>query len=115
MDLIEINGLVFTGMHGVYKKERAQPQRFGVDVGVAYDARRAGVSDRIADAVDYAPIRDIVCKVIQQQSHNLIEKIATTIANHILVDSRISSARVTVRKLDLWDNGTPSITITRPS
>ena len=114
MDLIFINGLVFTGTHGVQKHEKKHRQRFCIDLAVSIDSRPAIASDAITDAVDYGPLRDTVRQVIEQESHNLIETIANRITTKILSDSRIDIIQVTIRKLDIWGNGTPGILITRP-
>jgi len=43
----------------------------------------------------------------------LIETIAERIALQILTDVRIHSVRVSVRKIDIWENGVPGVEITR--
>jgi dihydroneopterin aldolase len=114
MDLISIDSLVYSGTHGVHKREKHEQQRFSIDLDALIDTRRASTSDHISDALDYGPIRNIIREVIEGESFDLIEKIADTIATRTLADARISAVRVTVRKLDIWGNGTPRITIIRP-
>ena len=48
MDRIELEGMVFSGRHGVRPAERAEPQEFRVDVKVDADLSEAGLSDRVA-------------------------------------------------------------------
>ncbi len=114
MDLIFINDLVFSGTHGVHKHEKRQQQRFSVSLSAAVDTRPASKSDQIVDALDYAPLRDIIRDVIEHESYNLIETIAETIAFRVLKDTRIKSVRIAVHKLDIWGNGIPSVIINRP-
>jgi 7,8-dihydroneopterin aldolase/epimerase/oxygenase len=113
MDLIVIRNLVFSGTHGVQPQEKKKPQRFLVNIEARLDTAPAAVSDRLEDTVDYAPLREIARHVIEKESHNLIERIAQRIAGRILHDVRIVSVVVRIDKPDIWENGTPSISIER--
>ena len=113
MNTLFIRNLLFSGAHGAQRHEKSQKQNFGIDVTLAVDTRPAFLSDNLKDAVDYAPIRELIRDIIENSSFNLIETIVHTIADRILLDSRISTVTITLTKLDIWGNGTPGISITQ--
>ena len=59
---IELQGIELHGFHGVLEHERAEGQRFLVDVELDLADETAATSDRIEDAVDY---RDVVAAVVE--------------------------------------------------
>ncbi len=113
MDIIHIDNLIFSGKHGVYEKERNLEQEFEVSVVLSFDVSRAALSDKISDTIDYSEAKKAVRGVIEGSSCYLIEKLARDIADKLLGDTRIESVKVTVRKIHVWDNGIPGVTITR--
>ncbi len=114
MSTIFVKGLVFDGIHDVSPEERKRAQPFGVDVELEVDIERAEGSDRLEDTVDYKRLKSVVQAVIQGSPRNLVEKLASDIAEKILLaDSRICSTTVSVKKLGVWDNGIPGVVITK--
>ena len=116
-DRIEIRGLRALGLIGVNPEERERPQPFEVDFDVDVDTSKAGMSDDLADTVDYARLAVLAEQVVVTEPHLLLERVAERIAQVLLAsDERIESTRVTVRKLrppipaDLTTSG---VTITR--
>jgi len=99
-DRIEIRGLHVLGTHGVLAEERARAQPFEVDLDLALDLGPAGDTDALADTVDYG---DVVARVIDvvagPRSYQLLETLAGVIASEVLVDHRVVSTTVTIRKL----------------
>src|ERR1700688_3965780 len=81
MDRILLEGMSFQGRHGVRPAERERPQEFKVDVEVDSDLSEPGKTDRIEDSVDYRRIRAIAKEVIEGESQNLIETLASRIAD----------------------------------
>jgi dihydroneopterin aldolase len=112
-DCIHIDDLVYCGKHGVGDVERATAQPFKVSIKLAVDTRAAGLSDRITDTTDYKVIRNIVRRTIEDETFHLVEAIADRVASQILEDSRIRSVAVCVKKMAIWDNGIPGVTIVR--
>ena len=104
-DKILLKGLAFYGHHGVSPHEKALGQRFIVDVTMECDARVAGLSDDLADAVDYVPAYEIVKAVMEGESKDLIESVAKDIAGQILETLNVSAVRVTVKKPEVAIRG----------
>ena len=104
-DKIFLKGLMFYGHHGVSPHEKALGQRFIVDVTLECDARAAGQSDDLRDAVDYVPAYEIVKAIIEGDSKDLIESVAEEIAGRILEELDVSAVSVTVKKPEVAIQG----------
>ena len=104
-DKILLKGLAFYGHHGVSPHEKALGQRFIVDVTMECDTRAAGLSDDLADAVDYVPAYEIVKAVMEGESKDLIESVAKDIAGQILETLNVSAVRVTIKKPEVAIRG----------
>ena len=114
MDYIHIDKLVVRGKHGVMDRERKVEQEFEISLRLGVgDTSAAAKSHKIADAVDYAPVRDSIVSIIETHSYFLIETLADTIATEVLKDKRIKTLELTIKKPEVWDNGVPGLTIVR--
>jgi dihydroneopterin aldolase len=99
MGTVHITGLRELGIHGVLPEEQTRPQPFEVDVEMTVDVSLAGESDRLEDTVDYSAVSEAVSRVVRSERYHLLERLATRIAEVCRVDERVTSVRVTVRKL----------------
>ncbi len=113
MDTIHVENLVFSGKHGVGEEERNLEQEFEVSAELAIDTTRSAQSDDISDTVDYSVVKNIIRDAVEGSSCYLMEKLAQDIATRILVDAKVARVSVTVRKTHIWENGVPSVTVTR--
>ena len=93
MIVVELRGLRVFGRHGVHAYEREQGQDFLFDVDLEVGER--GVSDRLEDAVDYGAVARTVAEVSDEQAYNLLEALATAVADELL--RRFGAERVVVR------------------
>jgi dihydroneopterin aldolase len=98
MDQITLEGMVFSGRHGVRPAEREEPQEFKVDVQVDADLQESGRSDRVEDTVDYRRIYATAKGVIEGESANLIEALAQRIADQVLELRGVVKVSVRVAK-----------------
>jgi dihydroneopterin aldolase len=97
-DRIDLRGLRARGYHGVYGFERAQGQDFAVDVTLELDLGRAAATDDVADTVHYGELAERLVAVVTGEPVNLIETLATRLADVCLADGRVAAATVTVHK-----------------
>lgn len=98
-DEIAVRGMTFYGYHGAKPEEKTLGQRFVVDVLVRADLSAAGKSDDLADTVDYGQIHRAVRAVVEGESLNLIEAVATRICVAVLkISDLIEEAETIVRK-----------------
>ena len=98
MDEIRIEGIRGFGYHGLFEKEKEQGQEFIVDLTLHLDLTRAGVSDEIATTINYGAVALRVKSLIESDSFNLIERLATVIAESLKEEFTLPSITVTVHK-----------------
>ena len=98
-DAIEIRGLRVLGTHGVLVEEIARPQPFEIDLDVETRLVDAGASDDLVQTVDYGPIVETVCKLVESSHFALLESLASAIADAVLDDPRVDAVMVKIRKL----------------
>ncbi len=99
MDVIELRGLRVMGTHGVLAEEHVRAQPFEVDLDVEADLGPAGDSDDLAETLDYGAVAKVVSDVVAGPHLQLLETLATRIADAVLADHRARSVTVTIRKL----------------
>jgi dihydroneopterin aldolase len=97
-DKIFLHGMVFYGYHGVNPEERAQGQRFVVDLELSRDLSPAGLSDDLASTVNYASVFKVAREVMEGPPCSLIEAVAERLAGAILSRFEVEEVRVRVRK-----------------
>jgi dihydroneopterin aldolase len=98
MDRIALEGMVFSGRHGVRPAERGQLQEFKVDIKLKADLVQPGRSDRVAETVDYRRVYAIAKAVVEGESVQLIETLAHRIAEQVLELERVAAVSVRVAK-----------------
>ncbi|MDB5266150.1 MAG: dihydroneopterin aldolase [Parcubacteria group bacterium] len=113
MDFLHIDDLLVSATHGHYEPEWSREQRFLISLRVGFDSRPAGNTDTLADTIDYDALKKAVNDILAADRRYLIEKLANDIAEQILTDGRALEVTVTIKKLDVWENGVPGVTITR--
>jgi len=98
-DEVFLDGLRFYAYHGVNPEERAQGQRFTVDVRLVADLRDAGRTDDLARTLNYSAAFKRVRAIVEGEPRDLIEAVAEEIATALLGDFPSAQAvTVTVRK-----------------
>jgi dihydroneopterin aldolase len=98
VDRIALQGMSFSGRHGVGAAEREHAQRFKVDIELDADLSEAGRTDRLADTIDYRQVRAIAKDAIEGESVKLIETLATRIAEGVLALPKVRAVTVRVAK-----------------
>lgn len=99
VDRIVISGLRELGVHGVLPEEQVRAQPFEVDLELYLDLRAAGDNDDLAATVDYGAVGEAVARVVRDEHHQLLERLATRIAQVCREDGRVQRVVVEVRKL----------------
>jgi len=112
---VELRGLRVFGRHGVHEHERRDGQGFLFDVDL--DVGDRGASDRLADAVDYSAVARTVREISDAHAYDLLEALATGVADELL--RRFEAERVVVRvtKPDVRPGGlegTPGVSVSKP-
>ena len=95
--VIEIRGLEVFAHHGVHEHERRDGQTFLIDARLTVPGE-AGDSDRLEHAVDYGTVCARVVELAGGGPYNLIERLATVIADDLAARFAVSAVEVTVHK-----------------
>lgn len=117
MDVVSIRDLRVETHIGVTKEERSRAQTVSIVVDMETDAAASGVSDDIADTVDYDKVSTQVADLVRSSEFHLLEALASRIADLVLQYEGVDRVTVEVTKerppID-EDVGAVVITIERP-
>lgn len=103
MDTVFIKGLQLETIIGCYEREKTTPQRIELDIDMAWDNRKAGDTDELAYALDYATVTQHVTDLLQSNQFQLVETLAERIASMIMSDFDVQGVRIRLSKLDAID------------
>lgn len=97
-DRIFVKDLLVRGVIGINDWEREQRQDVLVNLTLFVDAGAAGLSDEVADALNYRTVTKAVIDYVESSRHYLVEALATAIARICVVDHGAERAIVRVEK-----------------
>ena len=104
MDKIILKGIRFHGYHGVVEAERQLGQKYEIDLELMTDLATAGKTDDLAHTIDYTQVVQLAVKIGTQQSFQLFETLAETIAEAVLAQFQIEEVRIAVKNYPLPSN-----------
>lgn len=96
--VIELRGLRVVAVHGALEEEKSRAQPFELDIDVTLGPG-AGRGDAIENTVDYGQMASLAVEVVTRQTRNLLESVASDVADVLLEQDSVVSATVVVRKL----------------
>jgi dihydroneopterin aldolase len=99
VDRVRITGIRALGVHGALPEEQVRAQPFEVDVELVLDLHAAGASDSLDDTVDYGAVCEAVSRVVATEHYQLLERLASRIAEVCGADPLVQTTIVEVRKL----------------
>ncbi|MCK0113718.1 2-amino-4-hydroxy-6-hydroxymethyldihydropteridine diphosphokinase [Ornithinimicrobium sp. F0845] len=97
-DRITLTGVTAYGHHGVLASEKQEGQEFSVDLVLEVDLSRAGASDDLRHTVNYAEVAADAVALLEGPSQDLIETVATQIADAVLTRPLVEAVEVTLHK-----------------
>lgn len=97
-DRILIRNLRVFGHHGVLPEEAERGQVFVLDLDLAMDLEPAGRSDELERTVDYGGLTARVAELVAGNRRQLLEAVASDVADLLLADERVLQVRVRVAK-----------------
>jgi len=96
---INIDELEVYAYHGVLEEEKRLGQKFLISVEIILNNMSTSYNDDITTSVNYADVCGLISHVVQETKFNLIETLAETLAERILLEYyRIKSVKVKVSK-----------------
>jgi dihydroneopterin aldolase len=96
--LVFMRDLEIVASVGVFEHEKRYEQPIVVSIDLVVSDTYDGVSDRLANVLDYSKVVDGISRLVQREHVNLIETLAERIATHCLTDGRVESVRVRIEK-----------------
>ena len=97
-DQIHIKDLLLRTIIGINDEERRARQDVLINITLYVDVTKAGLSDNIADAVNYRTITKRIISLVETSRFYLVEKLAARIAEIGLEDVRVERIIVRVEK-----------------
>ena len=96
-----VHDLEIVASIGVYEHEKRYEQRILISADLWVRDDYDGVSDRLADVLDYDKVLDDIVRLAQSEHVNLNETLAERIARRCLSDERVVRVRVSIAKPDV--------------
>ncbi|ATZ12735.1 bifunctional dihydroneopterin aldolase/7,8-dihydroneopterin epimerase [Erwinia amylovora] len=95
MDIVFIDQLSVITTIGVYDWEQTIQQKLVFDVEMAWDNRKAAVSDDVNDCLSYADVAEAIIDHVGQGKFALVERVAEEVAT--LLMARFASPWVRIK------------------
>ncbi|MFD1040721.1 dihydroneopterin aldolase [Virgibacillus byunsanensis] len=92
MDKILLNQMEFYGYHGLFPEEKKLGQRYYVDVSLNVNLQKASQSDDMNDSIDYGHVYELIKRVVEGESKNLIESVAEDITRELFLSFNLLKA-----------------------
>jgi len=93
-----VHDLEIVASVGVLEHEKRYEQCIVISAELTVRDEYDGVSDRLADVLDYSKVVDGIVRLVQSEHVNLIETLAERIAGQCLSDTRVEAVRVRIEK-----------------
>lgn len=98
-DCIQVRGLELLVYCGVLPEEQARRQPFEFDLDIELDMGEAGRTDDLAATVDYGELSNRLAELLHEERFQLLERMATRVAEVALENERVQAVTVSARKL----------------
>jgi dihydroneopterin aldolase/2-amino-4-hydroxy-6-hydroxymethyldihydropteridine diphosphokinase len=85
MDKITIKNLEIFANHGVFPEENVLGQKFVVSAVLHTETRKAGLTDRLADSVNYGEVSHFIKKFVEGHTFCLLESVAERLVQELLL------------------------------
>ena len=95
---VSLKNIKLYGFHGVYSSERKNGQKFEVDVEYIYTRKKSHVNDDISNVINYSEVLDLIVKVFNEKSWNLLETLAEEIKSSLMSKFSILDCSIKIRK-----------------
>jgi dihydroneopterin aldolase len=106
-----LRDLIVLGKHGASQPERDRFQRFKITCSLQVNLVSAVKSDNLNDTINWSNVRKQIISVVQDNSFNLMEHLASRICEDLAQDKRIQKISLLVEKPDAYNDCTPSVSL----
>ncbi len=98
MDIIFLEGLEIETIIGIYDWERENKQPIILDIEMAFDIKKAALSNHISDTLDYAIVAERLVEFVEASSFFLVEKLIEDIAHLLRTEFPIPWVKIKLSK-----------------
>ena len=98
LDAIHIRDLTLRCIIGIFPEERREKQDVIINLTMYGDLRKACLSDRIEDTIDYKAVNRRIVETVEKSQFSLVERLAEEIAGICLQEPLVSRVTVAVDK-----------------
>ncbi len=98
---------------GVSDEERAKPQRLLITVEMDLDFSAAALTDRVEKTINYFEVAQELLKFGERRSWRLLEKLATSLVDHIMSRHKPDAVHVEVKKFIIPEARYVSVSVAR--
>ena len=98
MDTIFLSEVKVQTKLGVPEWERITPQTIILDIEIGYDLSHACQSDDVNDTIDYGAVVNRVRETLQENSFQLVEKLAEHLCQLIITEFNALEVKIKVAK-----------------
>lgn len=95
---IRLDDLQARGIIGAYDWERRAPQDLTLRVDLFVDLSAAGVSDDLADTIDYGAVAERVRELVTVTEAKLLEHLARHICDRLMAEWALDGVSVEIKK-----------------
>lgn len=113
-DQIHLRGLDLPVQIGVPEEERAAWQTLQADIALTLPTRFEDMQDDLSRTVDYAAVATRLRGLAAERPRRLIETLAAEMAQCLLAEFQVNTAKVTLRKRILPGCDHVAVCLTRP-
>jgi dihydroneopterin aldolase len=104
VDTVFIQGLTVDALIGCYEWEKDKRQKIRFDIEMAWDIRKAGASDALAETLDYNAVATRVTQFAEENQFELVEALAENVASIITEEFAVPGLRLRLSKLEAIEN-----------
>lgn len=101
MDTLFLRDFSLQIIIGIYAWERKVPQTVQLDIEIGLPHSLAGMSDNVADSINYAEVAERIRAATAEHEFHLVEALAEHIAQLILKDFGAPWVKICVTKLSV--------------
>src|SRR5205823_14737792 len=110
---VRVRNVEFQANHGASAAERRSSRRFQVDVDLTYSMARPVESDRLADAINYYDVCELVVQIGTERPYRLLEAVAAAMLRELKTRWPQARVELELRKLHPPCPGNPAFTSVR--
>ena len=99
MDTLFLRDFRLQMIIGIYEWERKVPQTVQLDLEIGLPHSRAGLTDNVADSINYADVAQRIRETVAQRNFNLVEALAEHTAQLVLTEFSAPWVKVCITKL----------------